>query len=213
MNLNEFVNQYLGKATDYDGVCGTQCVDLIKLYLDKVFGIKAGAWGNAKYYWLDFEKRPQLKAGFKKINNTPSLVPKRGDIVVWSGELNNNCGHVAIATGEGDTHQFYTYDQNWNEKSMQKVKHTYKYVYGVLRPLDQAKVEEIKKEDDFEVRTWKNGSTKEIVYADTAKTMKIGELAPREACSCYGKVDNMYIVAYKVNGKASHKTGFVAYHG
>ena len=39
MNYKEFVNTYLGKATDYDGGYGVQCVDLIKLYLDKVFDL------------------------------------------------------------------------------------------------------------------------------------------------------------------------------
>lgn len=40
MNYQEFINEYLGKSIDYDGVAGVQCVDLAKMYLDKVFGIK-----------------------------------------------------------------------------------------------------------------------------------------------------------------------------
>lgn len=213
MNLSEFLNTYLGKATDYDNAYGAQCVDLIKLYLDKVFEIKPGSWGNAKYYWIDFDKHPALKSNFKKISNTPAFVPKRGDIVVWNGSINNNCGHVAIAAGEGNTKEFYTYDQNWNGKEMKKVKHTYKNVYGVLRPINQDKVENKIIKGDFKVTEWKNGSTKETVYADTAKAMKIGELSPYESCSCLGKVDNMYLVCYKITGKSSHKTGFVVYHG
>ena len=35
----EFINYYNGKAIDYDGVAGVQCVDLIKFYLNRVFGI------------------------------------------------------------------------------------------------------------------------------------------------------------------------------
>ena len=42
MNYSEFINTYNGKGFDYDGVSGVQCVDLIKMYLDKVFGIKDG---------------------------------------------------------------------------------------------------------------------------------------------------------------------------
>ena len=38
MNYNEFINAYNGKSFDYDGVSGVQCVDLAKMYLDKVFG-------------------------------------------------------------------------------------------------------------------------------------------------------------------------------
>ena len=40
MNYNEFIKTYKGKSFDYDGVSGVQCVDLIKQYLNKVFGIK-----------------------------------------------------------------------------------------------------------------------------------------------------------------------------
>ena len=136
MTFDSFVKRYIGKAVDYDGVAGVQCVDLVKLYLYKVFGIRAGAWGNARDYWLDFSSHPTMTANFIKIKNTPSFIPKKGDIVVWNGDIStkNNYGHIAIATGEGDTNTFYSYDSNWNKKEMQKVKHTYYALYGVLRP-------------------------------------------------------------------------------
>ena len=105
MNYNEFIEKYVGKSFDYDGVAGVQCVDLIKMYLDKVFNIKAGLWGNAKDYYLNFEKLPISKY-FKKIKNTASFISKKGDICVWGSEL-NVYGHIAIATGEGDTRYFY----------------------------------------------------------------------------------------------------------
>ena len=44
MTFDQFISKHLGKAMDYDGVSGVQCVDLIKYYLDEVFGIKPGAW-------------------------------------------------------------------------------------------------------------------------------------------------------------------------
>lgn len=141
MTYNQFVSAYLGRSTDWDGVSGTQCVDLIKAYLNEVFGIKAGSWGNAKYYWINFNLRAPLKNNFTKIANTPSFVPKKGDIVVWNGGIGSGgYGHIAIATGEGDTSHFYTYDQNWHGKPMKKVYHSYNCVYGVLRPKDQSKI-------------------------------------------------------------------------
>ena len=33
MTFDSFVKRFIGKAVDYDGVCGVQCVDLVKLYL------------------------------------------------------------------------------------------------------------------------------------------------------------------------------------
>ena len=140
MTYDEFVKAYNGKATDYDGAYGAQCVDLIKVYLNKVFGIKPGSWGNAKYYWLNFSKHSELTKNFTKIKNTPSFVPQKGDIMVWDGDVGGGCGHVAICTGEGNTSEFYSYDQNWNGKQMHKVKHGYDNVYGVLRPKDQSKI-------------------------------------------------------------------------
>lgn len=76
MNYNEFINTYNGRSFDYDGVAGVQCVDLAKMYLDKVFGIKAGAWGNAKDYYENFYNLP-LKNSFTRIANTPSFVPQK----------------------------------------------------------------------------------------------------------------------------------------
>lgn len=142
MNYNEFIATYNGKGTDYDGGYGVQCVDFIKLYLDKVFGIKPGAWGDAKYYWINFNKHPELVANFTRIANTPSFVPKKGDIMVWKGSLSGSdgCGHVAVCDGVGNTSYFYSYDQNWQGKAAKRVKHNYNSVYGVLRPKDQSKI-------------------------------------------------------------------------
>ena len=139
MNYSEFIIAYSGKSFDYDGVSGVQCVDLIKMYLDKVFGIKAGAWGNAKDYYENFNNLP-LKNSFDRIANTASFVPQKGDIVVWGAGLGNTYGHIAIATGEGNTSNFYSYDLNWGSKTVHKVNHNYKGFLGVLRAKDQSKI-------------------------------------------------------------------------
>lgn len=141
MDFKQFVNTYLGKATDYDGGYGVQCVDLIKLYADKVLGLKLGTLGNAHDYYDNFDKKQILKENFYKIPNTPSFVPQLGDIVVWNTNRGNGNGHIAICTGEGTTKWFNSYDQNWNNnKKMKKYKHDYKNVSGFLRPKDQTKL-------------------------------------------------------------------------
>lgn len=140
MNYNEFIKTYKGKSFDYDGVSGVQCVDLVKQYLNKVFGIKPGSWGNAKDYYENYNGNKTLKANFTRIANTPEFVPKKGDIAVWGTGLGNKYGHIAIATGEGTTSYFYSYDLNWNGKTVKKVKHTYKGFLGVLRAKDQEKI-------------------------------------------------------------------------
>lgn len=134
MTFDEFVKKYNGKATDYDGGCGAQCVDTAKLYMDKVLGIKIGAIGNAEAYWRRYNELPILKNNFDRIPNTPDFIPQKGDIVVWDLR-HGKYGHIAIADGVGTTSYFYSYDQNWGGKAMKRVKHTYKDGFaGVLRP-------------------------------------------------------------------------------
>lgn len=221
MNYSEFINEYNGKSFDYDGVSGVQCVDLIKMYLNKVFGLNPGAWGNAKDYYENFNNLP-LKNSFDRIANTPEFVPQKGDIAVWGAGLGNTYGHVAIATGEGNTSSFYTYDLNWNGKTVHKVQHTYKGFLGVLRPKDQSKIgtettNNVSNKEEFDMpKTWKNGSTNEDVYADTDMTKKIGTIYPRGEADCYGVVDGKYLVCYNIysgNTVANRKTGFVKYNG
>ena len=70
----------------------------------------------------------------------------------------------------------------------------------------------------FDVKVWKNGSTRELVYMTTAACKKqgndnIGSLAPRESCNCYGIVDGCYIVAYRIDGTTTFKVGYVKYAG
>lgn len=209
MNYNEFVNAYLGKATDYDGGYGVQCVDLIKLYLDKVFNLKIGAIGNAHVYYDNYNKVDILKNNFTRIANTPDFIPNKGDIVVWSTAQGNGCGHIAIASGEGTTTYFYSYDQNWNGKSMKKVYHTYTNVLGVLRPKDQTKING----GEEEMKRYKNGSTVEEVYADTNCTNKIGSLNPREECDCFGIFNDRAMVRYQVTGTNNYKIGFCKWLG
>ena len=209
MNYDEFISTYLGKSFDYDGVSGVQCVDLAKMYLDKVFGIKPGAFGNAKDYYENFNKLP-IKTSFTRIANTANFVPKKGDIVVWGTGLGNKYGHIAIATGEGNASQFYSYDLNWGSKVVHKVLHNYKGFLGVLRPNDQTKIIE---RSDEAVRKYQNGSTEETVYADTNCTIKVGSLNPRESCDCFGIFNDKAMVRYKIDETNNYKIGFCKWTG
>lgn len=142
MIFDEFVKKYNGKATDYDKAYGVQCVDLAKLYIDKVLEIKPQSIGNAEAYWNRYNELSYLKNNFDRIANTASFIPKKGDLVVW-GKKHGKYGHIAVADGVGTTSYFYSYDQNWGGKGqgMTRIKHTYKSGFeGVLRPKAQDKV-------------------------------------------------------------------------
>lgn len=142
MNFDTFVKTYLGKAIDYDGGYGVQCVDAIKLYADKVLGLKFGAFGNAHAYYDNYTQIPMLYQNFTRIMNTPDFVPQRGDIVVWNKRRSGGNGHVAIATGIGDTKKFHSFDMNWDGKGgpLKEIIHDYTNVSGVLRPNKQINV-------------------------------------------------------------------------
>ncbi len=141
----EFIKNHLGRGVDVDGTAGVQCVDLIKAYLSEVFGIKAGSWGDARYYYERFKDKSwggynKMNKAFVRIENTPDFVPQKGDICVWGPDVSSshNSGHISIANGTGNTSYFYSHDQNWNGKPMKAVKHSYKAFYGVLRPRNQS---------------------------------------------------------------------------
>lgn len=88
----------------------------------------------------------------------------------------------------------------------------------LLKPSDYIDFENFDiDEGGFDVKEWHNGSTTEPVYQTTtdckAGRNRIGSLAPYESCECYGIIDGVYLVAYRVNGTTATKCGFVKYRG
>lgn len=73
--------------------------------------------------------------------------------------------------------------------------------------------ENIESGSDEEVKRYQNGSTTEVVYADTACTKRIGSLNPRESCDCFGIFNDRAMVRYKVNGTNNYKIGFCKWLG
>ena len=72
---------------------------------------------------------------------------------------------------------------------------------------------QIIKEEFNMAKTYKNGSTRENVFAETTFKTKTGSLDKYEQCECLDVVNGAYLVKYKVNGTNSYKTGFVKYNG
>ena len=72
-----------------------------------------------------------------------------------------------------------------------------------------------KKEDDVfvDMKEYKNGSTPERVYADSACSMLVGKLNPYEKCDCLGIFNEKYLIKYKIDGTQFTKVGFVKYNG
>lgn len=130
LTLEEFINKWLGKPADYDGVWDGQCVDLYRFYCKEVLGIPqsvpvggaAEIWDTASTEYFDF------------ILNDPYAVPQRGDIIIWDRNVGDGFGHVAVYL-EGNVNSFISLDQNWPTLSeVTKTKHNYNHVIGWLRP-------------------------------------------------------------------------------
>lgn len=107
MKLEHFVEKYLGKTTNIDGVYGYQCVDLVVAYLVDVFGLPVGAYGNAIDYWTS--THPTLLSKFDRIHSSDT---RPGDIVILNGLAGNPYGHIGIAVSGGETDHFLMLEQN-----------------------------------------------------------------------------------------------------
>ena len=160
MTFDEFRKKYDGRAVDYDGAAGVQCVDLIDRYLEDVFGIK-GVWvTGAREFYTKFLGYEALTDSFERIPNTRELTVSKGDIVVWNG---GRWGHVAIGTGRGSTHWFESFEENTlgrHEPAHTEI-HFFKRrtgadccapVLGVLRAKDQSLVTGEKSFERYSVR-------------------------------------------------------------
>lgn len=102
MELELFVNTYLGKKVDADGCFGPQCVDLFRQACPDLYGINehtgpCSTSGGAKDLFLDYDKMPVEKKYFIRIKTKSPIV---GDTVIWDKTDKNEYGHVAICLGK-----------------------------------------------------------------------------------------------------------------
>lgn len=133
MNYDGFISKWLGQSIDWDGVYGPQCVDEIAQYC--VENGKAIAYANAK----DWANHPALRGDFDWTDNNPSdynQVPKRGDIIIWSGDLpgSGGYGHIAIWDMVVAPGVFQSLDQNWGGQYVHFQSHNWQYILGWWTP-------------------------------------------------------------------------------
>lgn len=136
MTYNEFIAKYNGHYVDYDLHFGNQCVDLMRQYCSDVFGINGytaiPSTGNAKDIFRNFKDNRY----FTKILNTPTGVPRKGDIIFWTTYpfLYGSAGHVAIFDS-GDVNNVISFDQNYSTGTpCHFQKHSYRGCLGWLTP-------------------------------------------------------------------------------
>src|SRR3972149_1447582 len=113
MTLQQFIDKYNGKTKGYpnDSSYYGECLSIVKLYIKEVFGINPPPSGsNSAYgYWSNFPN--PLGTVFNKVANTPTGVPKKGDIPIWNTNVGGGAGHIDIFIS-GDVNSFTGFDQN-----------------------------------------------------------------------------------------------------
>lgn len=139
MNYQEFIYKWNGRFVDYDGAFGNQCVDLMRQYCLEVFKVSGYVAipprGNAKDIFKNFVSNKY----FKKVINTPTGVPKKGDILffktsLWFPFSFGIAGHVGIVD-YADMYNIVLFNQNYPTNSPCKfTKFKYKDCLGWLTP-------------------------------------------------------------------------------
>src|SRR3990167_1191143 len=158
MKFEDFIIKFQGHYIDFDGVYGAQCVDLIRFYLVEVLGILNSSIKSVVGAKDMFEKYDTLvdKSVFDRVPNTPTGIPKEGDIVLWGATSGNPYGHVALFI-EGNANKFNSFDQNYPVGTPCHVQnHTYSKVLGWLHFKGQTPItetlEECKRQVKDEIR-------------------------------------------------------------
>lgn len=132
MSFNELLGILNG---EYKEIAGTsaknQCVDLANTYIKYVLRLPIVEFANAKDFPI---KVAQQGNNYNWILNSPTNVPKEGDLVIWDGVY----GHIAIFI-EGDANKFISFDENFPTGSPCHIQeHDYKNVIGWLHPKNSA---------------------------------------------------------------------------
>lgn len=128
MTFDEFIKKYTNKGIDYDGYYGFQCVDLFRQYAKEVLNFnQLPPVPYAKDFW------GIVTPDYEKIANTPTGVPKKGDVIIWNSKV-GIAGHIAVFIS-GNVNTFNSFDQNWPAGTLCHVQnHNYTGVQGWLRP-------------------------------------------------------------------------------
>lgn len=136
ITLDEFLKKYLGGSWGYpdNNLYRGECLSVCKLYIKECFGINPPASGtNSAYgYWSNFPS--PLGTVFEKVENTDTLIPEKGWIVIWKPWDTNKYGHIAIVADGCTTGTLKNYAQNWTSKIFQLESNRYTNVVGFLKP-------------------------------------------------------------------------------
>lgn len=133
MTFDQFIVNRTNKPVDFDGVYPNQCMDLMHAYVYEVLGITNKSVLAHPYAYQVYTQFTESQY-FDRIANTPTGVPKKGDIFLFGANINGGYGHVCIVT-EANVNSFKSFDANFPTGSLPHIQsHNYNYALGWLRP-------------------------------------------------------------------------------
>ena len=125
------------------------------------------------------------------------------NVAIWQYTSN---GKIKGYNGNIDKNNFYGDEKMWQ-----------KYANATTQKNEQI---QNNTGGDYDMKSYKNGSTVEPIYQDSNCTNKIGSLNPDEACDCLGEFTNgknekVAVVLYTIDNSnpANRKVGFAKYTG
>lgn len=120
---------------------------------------------------------------------------------LYNININNIKTHNSI-TGKNCPKYYVENPNEWN-----------KFKQDVQKRINGKEIVHEAERSDEPVRVYKNGSTREDVFADTDLTNKIGSLSPYESCDCFGEFNGRAMVRYHVGNTRNYKIGFAKWLG
>lgn len=141
-----YMSKLKGYWWDFDGAFGAQCFDLANMYWNYLTGGRL-----AGYYAKDIPFKNNFNGLATVYENTPSFLPKKGDICVLHSGYGGGAGHVFIVWS-ANLNTLVGLDQNWYGGAQnnppevaQLVTHTYDNPMYFIRPHYKAKVSTVSK--------------------------------------------------------------------
>ncbi len=152
MTFDDFITKWTGQPVDFDGVYPNQCMDLMHQYVYDVLGLTDASMLAHPAAYQVFTEFTETQY-FDKIDNTPTGIPQKGDIILFNKTASNPYGHVCVFIS-GDANKFKSFDANWPTGSLPHVQdHTYGYCLGWLHPKNvqpdlQAQLDQMRQDRD-----------------------------------------------------------------
>ena len=122
--LRKFIDTYMGKAVDWDGHFGAQCVDLVRQYwheVEKIPQPEPTGTNGAIAFFKHHNYRPVQRGHLNLEVYYPGsgMIPPPGAVIVFGAVSTNRFGHIGICV-DADAKGINLFEQNGTANSRAK---------------------------------------------------------------------------------------------